>query len=395
ELVSVEKSNEDYRLEGYVSNPVYTRSNRSAQFFYINKRFIRDKVILHAIQHGFSHLLPRGRYPVLFLFLEMDPGLVDVNVHPAKAEVRFAYQQEVHRFVSEGIREGLTGNKQTSEPPLAREKRSTGDQGSSRQTINLPTDWKGRENPLLQNAPYPKEEHRDLSRAMDLFYKGPTGQPDPSSSTLPPQQMQSFDQKPLPVSGLIYSDFQTLGQLDNSFIIMQGKKGIVVVDQHIAHERVLYERFREAAKNKKVEVQQLLFPLAVEFTAGEAQLLNAHLDLLKDLGMELEPFGENGFLLRAVPAILKHDDHEEILREIVETLSSRGKVDSLQEKFDEVTIMMACRNAIKINQPMDKDQINKLIYDLEQTEMPYTCPHGRPISLFFDMEDILKKFLRK
>ncbi|MCP5103487.1 MAG: DNA mismatch repair protein MutL, partial [bacterium] len=152
ELVRVEKSNEDYRLEGYVSNPVYTRSNRSTQFFYINKRFIRDKVIFHAIQHGFSHLLPKNRYPVLFLFLEMDPGLVDVNVHPAKAEVRFAYQQEVHRFVSEGIREGLTGNKQTSDPPLAREKRSANDPYTSRQTTDLPTEWKGRENPIPLNT---------------------------------------------------------------------------------------------------------------------------------------------------------------------------------------------------------------------------------------------------
>jgi DNA mismatch repair protein MutL len=176
---------------------------------------------------------------------------------------------------------------------------------------------------------------------------------------------------------------------------MQGKQGILVVDQHIAHERVLYERFSKAAKNKRVEVQQLLFPLALEFSPGEAELLALHRDRLEELGLELELFGKNEFLLRSVPAILKNNEHAEIMREIVDMLPAQQHEEALQEKFEEILVMMSCRNAIKVNMTLDLDQIRKLISDLEQTEMPYTCPHGRPIALLFEMDSILKKFLRK
>ncbi len=206
--------------------------------------------------------------------------------------------------------------------------------------------------------------------------------------------MTLFDSAPVAVSDLIYSEFEPIGQLNHSFIIMQGPPGLLVVDQHIAHERILYERFRESARNKSVEIQSLLFPLAVEFSPAEAALLSEHLERLGELGLELDAFGKQGFLLRAVPAILKDQDHENVLRNIVQTLVGEGSADALQNKYDEVQIMMACRRAIKINHPLELDQIRKLIYDLEQTEMPYTCPHGRPIALLFPMNDILRKFHR-
>ena len=142
-------------------------------------------------------------------------------------------------------------------------------------------------------------------------------------------------------------------------------------------------------------MQKLLFPLTIEFPPDEAQLLNDHLDRLGELGLELEPFGPTEFLLRSVPAILKKDDPTEVLREIVEVLPRQDQDRPLQEKYEEVLITMACRSAIKINHRLELDQIRKLISDLEQTQMPYTCPHGRPIALLFEMNDILKRFLRK
>ena len=386
ELVRVEEDNGRYRLEGYVSNPVYTRSNRSAQYFYVNRRFIRDKVILHATQSGYGHLLPKGQYPVLFLFLSMDPALLDVNVHPSKAEVRFAFQQEVHQFVGGAIRAALSKNE-------------------SSRVVSVPQSPPAGEVPLA-GAPVFPASPRDAGHAappvpsapgpsgvLDLFYKKADGSLAVQSGAN--RHFTDFDKNLLPVSSLIYSDFEPLGQLDNSFIVLQGSKGIVIVDQHIAHERILYERFRLAARNRNVEVQQLLFPLAAQFSPGEAQLIADHLETLAEFGLELEPFGDNGFLLRSVPAILKNDEHSELLRDIVEELRGVGKVETVDEKYEELIIMMACRNAIKVNHPLDKDQIRKLLFDLQHTEMPYTCPHGRPIALFMDMEDILKKFLRK
>ena len=138
-----------------------------------------------------------------------------------------------------------------------------------------------------------------------------------------------------------------------------------------------------------------MFPLAMEFSPSEVQLLTACLQMLNSLGLELEPFGSNSFLLRSVPAIIKNDDHDGILRDIVESLSRQEKINALEVKYDEIVTMMSCRNAIKINQALSLDQIRKLLFDLERTQMPYTCPHGRPIALLFEMDDILKKFLRK
>jgi DNA mismatch repair protein MutL len=396
ELVTVHRDSGSYKLQGYISSPIYTRSNRSAQFCFINQRFIRDKVILHATQQGYSHLLPKGRHPVIFLDLSMDPKLLDVNVHPSKAEVRFAFQQEVHQLVSEEVRNALSRNEKASlaaspeEPESRVAERETGyssPQGQEVRSFHPParsdvTDY------------FASRDHKPLSNAMETLYKPHGGTPHrPVAGG--DQKLIYYDQKPVPVSSLIFSEFEALGQLDNSFIVLQGKKGMVIIDQHVAHERILYERFRNAAKNKKIEVQQLLFPIAVEFSPGESELLSLHLEKLADWGLELEAFGKNEFLLRSVPAILKNNDHEHILRDIVELLPRQGESQVLHEKYEDILIMMSCRNAIKVNHPMGPDQIAKLISDLEQTEMPFTCPHGRPIALFYDIEDLLRKFLRK
>ena len=385
-LVHINSNSGNYRLEGYASNPVYTRSNRSAQFCFINGRFVRDKVILHATQQGYSHLLPKGRHPVLFLYLTMEPKLLDVNVHPSKAEVRFAFQQDVHQFVSRSILEALEKNIQTlveNQPPVDEDIPINTHEEKSFYKSEA-TCWTGKpEERLTLPQMNLNEGLRKKARGFRL-----------QTPSLP-QQVMGFDKTPIPVSNLIYSEFEPLGQLDNSFIIMQGKKGLLVIDQHVAHERILYERFREAAKEKKIEVQNLLFPETIEFSPAETEILVLHIERLKELGMELEAFGKNEFLLRSVPAILKNTDNEKLLRDTIELLPKVGNESILHDNYEDVLIMMSCRNAIKVNHPMNIDQIRKLVSDLEQTSMPFTCPHGRPISLIFEIDDILKKFLRK
>ena len=389
ELVQVNAQAGLYRLTGFISSPVYTRSSRSAQYFYVNSRFVRDKVILHSTQHGYSHLLPKGQHPASFLFLSMDPKLYDVNVHPAKAEVRFAFQQEVHSFVSSSIREALSGNKKLSS--------SIKHHFENVNNLSCSPDKSNAVGESKTSRILKKHIPGNPSSRFELFYQSPPQHsPELNVNTLSlPPQVEVFHKKPTPVSDLIYSEFEPLGQLDRSFILMQGKLGILVVDQHIAHERVLYERFSKAAKSKKLEVQKLLFPLTLEFSPGETELLILYQSRLIELGLELEPFGKNEFLLRSVPAILKNNDLPEIMREIVDMLPTQSHEDVLNEKFEEILVMMSCRNAIKVNMTLNLDQIKKLIFDLEETEMPYTCPHGRPIALLYDMDSILKKFLRK
>jgi DNA mismatch repair protein MutL len=384
-LVQVSSSSGDYQLEGYVSNPVYTRSNRSAQYCFINGRFVRDKVILHATKQGYSHLLPKGQHPALFLYLTMDPKLLDVNVHPSKAEVRFAFQQDVHQFVSRSIREALEKNMQVPVEDVRPINDDIPLHSNYKKLIETPS-WLNKSDKALSFS------QGNLSDALKTM----AGSHGFELQTTPPASLVTwFDKPPIPVSHLIYSEFEPLGQLDSSFIIMQGKKGLLVVDQHVAHERILYERFREAANEKKIEIQNLLFPLTVEFSPAETEILTPHLDRLQELGLELETFGKNEFLLRSVPAILKNIDNEKLIRDTIELLPKGGDENILHDKYEDVLIMMSCRNAIKVNHPLNLDQIRKLISDLEQTTMPFTCPHGRPISLLFGMDDILKKFLRK
>ena len=385
-LVQINSNSGDYRLEGYASNPVYNRSNRSAQFCFINGRFVRDKVILHATQQGYSHLLPKGRHPALFLYLTMEPKLLDVNVHPSKAEVRFAFQQDVHQFVSRSILKALEKNIQTpveTQQPLD-DDIQINTHGEKSFYKSEAASWAGT---LDESSTLPQIKLTEglIKKAHGLDLQTPSL----------PQQILGFDKAPIPVSNLIYSEFEPLGQLNNSFIIMQGKKGLLVVDQHVAHERILYERFREAAKEKIIEVQNLLFPETIEFSPVETEILNLHIERLKELGLELEAFGKNEFILRSVPAILKNMDNEKLLRDTIELLPKGGSEDILHDKYEDVLIMMSCRNAIKVNHPLNLDQIRKLVSDLEQTSMPFTCPHGRPISLIFEIDDILKKFLRK
>lgn len=394
-LVEVNESSGKYRLEGYVSNPVYTRSSRNAQYCFVNQRCVRDKVLLGATRQGYSHLVPKGQHPALYLFLSMDPSLVDVNVHPAKSEVRFAFQSEVYQFVSGAVRNALRNNEKPrsglEESGISQPEKVPSDipYGSTNQPRHEGGDGQS-------DSGYDKNPGRESSAAAEYFYQKPAGEFQGDFARSAQRQAPIFDRKPAPLSDFNYSEFEILGQLNNSFIILQGRKGIVVVDQHVAHERILYERFRSACQNKKVEIQMLLFPVTVEFSPPEAQLMIEHLDRLKELGLDLEIFGNNGFLLRSVPAMLKDDNHAQLLREIMDSLPGGGGSDSvLSEKYEEIVIMMACRNAIKVNQQLQTDQIIKLLFDLEQTQMPYTCPHGRPIALLFPMNEILKSFLRK
>ena len=380
-LIEVDVKSGDYQMKGFVSNPVYTRPSRNAQYCFVNGRFVRDKVILHATQQGYSHLLPKGQHPAMFLYLMMDPKLVDVNVHPSKAEVRFAFQQDLHQFVAHGVLAALEKNHQVN---LTKREETDISIQESPHSFSQELNYKV---PQLNDKSAPSL-HGNLSQPVRAMLR-------PEESAMLSQQVNWFDKTPSPVSNLIYSEFEPLGQLDRSFIIMQGKKGILVVDQHVAHERILYEQFRGAAKNRKVEVQKLLFPLPIELSAEDTEVLTPNLPRLLELGLELVLFGKNEFLLRSVPAILKNGDHENLIRQTIDALPREAHDDVLNTKYEDLLIMMSCRNAIKINHTLNFDQIQKLISDLEKTSMPYTCPHGRPISLLFDINDILKKFLRR
>ncbi len=404
ELIVVNRADGKYKIYGFVSSPVFTYNNRKNQFCFVNTRHVKDDALQWAVRWGYSHLLPKGQHPALFLFLEMDPELLDVNVHPAKAEVRFAFKKEVQQFVAEAIQESLHLNEK-SFPENSKKNIEEVEFPKNDEILNHASKFNLTESKQQSRIPFTKEypniskpNHSNIpiNQAVESLLGGARQLSNESTLDCPSNlQIEFFDQKPKTISDLIFSEFEPIGQLNQSFIIMQGPRGLLVVDQHIAHERVLYERFRESAENKSLEIQTLLFPVTVDLSPVETDVLNHHLKLVQSLGIEIEPFGNKSFLLRAVPAILKKHDPIHLLRDIIESLSREDPEVTLKEKYEEIVIMMACRNAIMVNHPMGIDQIKKLISDLEQTQMPFTCPHGRPIALLFDINDILRKFQRK
>ncbi|MDP6624911.1 MAG: hypothetical protein QGG87_00445, partial [Nitrospinota bacterium] len=191
-----------------------------------------------------------------------------------------------------------------------------------------------------------------------------------------------------------YSNCVPVGQIENSFILLENSSNMILVDQHTAHERILFEKLEKEFKKSKIERQQLLFPVSIEVTHGESILLENHLSDISKVGLEIESFGKNTFLIRAVPSALEGKDYSALLLEIVEILTKAEKAESFEQIFTETIKIIACHGAIRAHQKLKLEEIQSLLLTLDKTELPYTCPHGRPICLVFSLKDIKKKFLR-
>ncbi|MBI5183295.1 MAG: DNA mismatch repair endonuclease MutL [Nitrospinae bacterium] len=442
-LIEIEGEYDKMRISGFISRPTLTRSDKGNQYVYVNSRYVKDKIIGHAIYDAYRSLVPRDRHPMIFLFLSIDPGRVDVNVHPSKVEVRFSDQGEVHDFVCNVIRNGLHQGKkgvsllheemvisppkltmgphieiEGSEPlifgDVEMKRWHSSDSMTSRTYRNMRRGLYTRKDTLSVKGGVKggivvgeKREREETEGVVDstsaVTPKGERvsnvvkGVREADDDYIPSEEKGLLLRLPSPVSlsDPVFTRFNPIGQIDNSFIIMEGPNGIVLLDQHTAHERVLYERLIKDIKRSRIEIQQILIPVSVEMSKGESLLLKSYLNDIMKLGLEVEDFGQNRFLIRAVPALLVGQDYSRILLDIVDKLSQLGQIKSFDEINEEIILLMACHGAIKANQHLGLDQIRSLMRDLEKTELPYTCPHGRPIALFFDMQDIRKRFMRR
>jgi DNA mismatch repair protein MutL len=391
DLMPIQGKRNGFELEGYVSKPYCHRMGKESLYCFVNKRYVRDKVVNHAVMEAFRGQMPKERAPTVFLFLKISPHSVDVNVHPSKTEVRFTEQNAVHTFITESIKDGLkagngkrawTGGTQTEEKilPAMEVKEPTAAIAKDR----LPYV------PLPFPPAFPFPSRREYPRPVQTKKTEAHGE----------IIRNVLHATPLPTPGLMdascigYSDFQVLGQMDNSFIVLEGKQGMVMVDQHTAHERILYERFLEEKEKKLVETQHLLFPLTLEFTQGEILLLESMAGELEALGFELEPFGGNSVLVRSVPSLLAGKDCKLLLRDILDKAALLGKGASLEELAGDIIAVMACHAAVRAGQELKQEEMLSLVEKLQSTNRPFTCPHGRPIALFFDMAGIRKSFFR-
>ena len=367
-LIEFSGGRDSVRVYGLIARPTYTRGDRTRQEFYINGRFVKNAALSHALYAAYADLIMRDRHPAGFIFIDLDPALVDVNVHPAKAEVRFRNQSQIHDLVRDVLREALGSHgRPVRQADIGA---ADGGQGSADRVKEVVVDF-------LSSA---RAAGGADTRTSPLRFDGP-----PLSGSLTARA--ELDR---PISALLYP----LAQVHDSFIVAQSNDGMALIDQHAAHERVLFEKLQDQYAAGQVPQQDLLLPVQAEFGRGEQGLLKEYLPELRKLGFLVEEFGGGTFMIKAVPALMTGADARQLLTDIVDELKVHGKSGRLDALRDEVLSVMACHPAIKVHRRLSMQEMTGLLEDLFACRMPHSCPHGRPTVVRFSMDDIRKMFKR-
>ncbi|MDQ2950408.1 MAG: DNA mismatch repair endonuclease MutL [Acidobacteriota bacterium] len=391
-----------YALRGFVSQPQVQKLNRNSIFLFVNGRLIRDRLLMHALSSAYHNLMPSACYPFALLFLDCDCEEVDVNVHPSKTEVRFRHGSFVHDFVRDSIRQILIASRPVSSIPVPAQPQTGAGLPYSDFTERI-------ENQRFESVP---DTFDSATRVEDLpvFTLKPGQGPEPrfdfteieapvrASSSVPDTHgpLPAGIESALPMAqGLgVLSDLRPLGQIHNSFIIAAGRDGLWIIDQHVAHERILFEQVLKQQAEGRVESQQLLIPPVLELTAAQ-QIEYARLaGELARAGFDTEPFGSRTIAVKAAPAGIGPADIEKLLFEILESSEREHHKVSLDDLRRGMAASIACRAAIKINMRLDQSKMEWLLRELSATDCPMSCPHGRPIALRYSTHEILKSFHR-
>jgi DNA mismatch repair protein MutL len=412
QLVPITAESLDYKISGYASMPEVTRASRNYISTMINGRFIKNYQLVRAIQEGYHTLLPIGRYPLVLLNVVMDPILVDVNVHPSKMEVRISKEAELDQLVTAAIKNAFKTKEliPTGFTPVKKE------QPQSEQTeLNLDND------PSSFVPPIPVIPKKDAVWEPPAFTENNQGwEPQiipESKQEWPlanfPESIQEW-QPPLEPKAepWVFEEEETetreeaveqtesrvpplypIGQMHGTYIFAQNEKGLYIIDQHAAQERLKYEYFREKVGRVESELQELLMPLTLEYSTDEYLKIMENKDELEKVGVFLEEFGLNSFIVRSHPVWFPKGEEKETIEEMIEQLLSMKKVD-IKKLREEAAIMMSCKGSIKANRHLRNDEIQTLLNDLRKASDPFTCPHGRPIIIHYSTYDMEKMFKR-
>jgi DNA mismatch repair protein MutL len=374
--VSIDFAAAGLQLTGWVGLPTFSRSQQDMQFFYVNRRLIKDKLVAHAVKQAYQDVLFHGRHPVFVLYLTLDPTLVDVNAHPAKLEVRFREGRLVHDFLFSALHRSLA-DLRPGHPDLA--------------IHTLPEPARP---PLPPTA-------AAAGGGTAAVYQPPLAR----QSQLPLQveeQLRHYAQlaaEPLPIAApAAAGDVPPLGyaiaHLHNIFILSETRTGIILVDAHAAHERVTYERLKQQYQQGTVASQPLLLPIKLSTSLAEADLAEQAQAIFLALGFDINRFGSETIVLRAVPALLRHTDVETLFRDVLADLSEHGMSQRVQEHIQELLATMACHGAVRAQRRLTVEEMNALLRDMEKTERSGQCNHGRPTWIALSTGELDKFFLR-
>src|SRR5690242_522502 len=396
-----------FRLRGFVSGPQVQKLNRNSIYLFVNGRLIRDRLLLHALSSAYHNLMPPACYPFALLFLECDAEEVDVNVHPSKTEVRFRHGSLVHDFVRDTVREVLMVQRPASNipaptPPQPGAGLPYSDFTERIESMNFASlSASAAAAAIPAAAPHPDTLPEFVLRRPSSPPSRFDFDPGPAVSSggrlpVPDTHGPLFPDAQLPDAQSLdaLSDLRPLGQIHDSFIIAAGRDGLWIIDQHVAHERILFERVLAQRASGGTESQHLLVPLVIGLSAAQQIEYARIAEELNALGFETEPFGNRTIAVKSAPAGVPAGEVEKILFEILEIAERELRRASLDDVRRSVTASIACRAAIKINMRLEPSKIEWLLRALAATSCPMSCPHGRPIALRYTTRDILKSFHR-
>ncbi len=391
ELLPVSQSLDGVTLEGWISSGRTVRSTTRGIYLYVNRRFVRDSVLRHALMAGFSGRIITGRFPVAVLFLTIPPDTVDVNVHPTKHAVRFSEPRLVHKLIETAVSETLQRLDRPSWPGAGvnpSPEPSTASETAARYAPGVI------EEKSAQPIPPPPASMPGATPAPE---KMPTNSLPASilRKDSPARPAAERHQQPLFSERRAFADLTIIGQLHDTYIVCEsGQEGMILIDQHAAHERILFEKLKKKAADTGVAVQRLLLPETVDLGFNEARILNELIPDLSTFGLEIEPFGGDTFVVKAVPSLLSGRQITPLITEIVEKAADTGFSPELATVLDRIRQLMACHGAIRANQRLSADQMKGLLRQLDDCENPATCPHGRPTWIQWRLGSIEKAFHR-
>ncbi|MDC3425812.1 DNA mismatch repair endonuclease MutL [Aquibacillus sp. 3ASR75-11] len=392
-MIAVSHETLDFNIKGYIAKPEITRASRNYISTIINGRFVRSIPLNKAITNGYHTLLPIGRQPLVILSIEMDPILLDVNVHPAKLEVRFSKEKELYEAVETTIKDAFRQRSLIPEAQMPKKSQES----SVQHTLHFDdreekrADAKEDLSSTSLFDPVPDETVPDpfyeaQQKALESVQEDTGSFIEKKTVDIETNQENNVYHERIPV-------LYPIGQHHGTYILAQNEKGLYIIDQHAAQERIKYEFFRDKLGEVTNEVQELLIPLTFDFSKQEALMIEQYQEELKKVGLFFESFGEQTFIIRSHPQWFPKGFEEETIREIVDQVMEEGKV-SIQKIREEAAILMSCKRSIKANHFLNSDDMFRLLEDLRKSTDPFTCPHGRPIIVHFSGYEMEKMFKR-
>jgi DNA mismatch repair protein MutL len=389
-LHPIEFASNGISISGWISSPRITRKTSRGMFVYVNDRFVRDRIVQHALFQGYSQRLVKGQFPIAIIFIRVPFDQVDINVHPTKNEVRFGQQQKIHGAVKEAVARTLY---ETDHPGWQPAKFSGHAKSAKPQQVSesLGKDFAIKSvDSRIHNKALSDEVVVD-NEAINISTHGVTR--DSQFATRDAQPATRRSQAPI-WQKKRFGDLRMIGQFHNTYIVCESDEGLILLDQHAAHERILFEQLRSQSARAGLAVQQLLVPETVELGFREANGLEKMIPELSTMGLDIEHFGGRTFVVKAVPASLSGRDVKPLIVEIAENLVTVGTSSDLQKALEQCCVLMACHGAIRANHPLSEPQINGLLEQLDACDNPSHCPHGRPTWIRWDLKTLEKSFKR-